>query len=572
MNTGDASDAYLAPPTRERRKIVALEIALNLLVFFLIVYIAFSAAHRPLEFDDAYMFQRYAIHFRQGLGISWNPDGIHSGGMTSMGWFPVVLLLSYLPLHEGGNLALGSCLTGLAGLVLLAVFVSRLAKSSLLRRFWLVLPLAILAPVAAISFRSNMKTGMDTMLSFTMDAWLSCTIWGWLRSSGYEKKWPMLVGVAGACAVLARPENGLLAVLAPMLGALLLGEGRRWRELAVVALTLAVILAAYEAWYFSYFHAAFPLSFYMKSQHPYRGYIGGWRWRQGKFLLQFAALAAPILAFPLLTLSRRTLRIGLVYFLPIAVTFVYLGTVMQIMGLDARYYMPFAAPLLVAAFWMSDEALEAGWRDRTWGMARLLTVAAAAIIFCSVVAGRWLESWSSHPHTVGGYSVPRLMTAARQTLPEKPWFQMITTMANDIVKPLPPGSVIAASEVGLIGAAAPRVSIIDLAGLNNRDIALHGFNMERLLDRKPLLIWFPHSDYTWQRKEMFCSPRLLDEYTVLSGGAFNYGLAIRKGNSDTAGLEQTVAAVFAELYPGADVKDYAVTAIDRSNACEAGER
>jgi hypothetical protein len=146
-------------------------------------------------------------------------------------------------------------------------------------------------------------------------------------------------------------------------------------------------------------------------------------------------------------------------------------------------------------------------------------------------------------------------------LPERPWFQVISVLANQVIKPLPNGAVVAASEVGLIGAAAPQVNVIDLAGLNDNDIALNGFDMDRLLDRKPSLIWFPHSDYTWQRHAMLCSSRLLKTYIVLGGNAFNYSIAIRRDTPETDQIVQSVAKGFSDAYPGTKMKDYIVSNI-----------
>ena len=135
-------------------------------------------------------------------------------------------------------------------------------------------------------------------------------------------------------------------------------------------------------------------------------------------------------------------------------------------------------------------------------------------------------------------------------------------MGTEVIQPMGSGSVVAASEVGLVGALAPQVAVIDLAGLNDNEIAWHGFSMDRLLDRKPALIWFAHSDYTWQRREMFCSPRLLQSYTVIGGDAFDYGLAVRRDLPESPQLMQRVGMAFQQVYPGVSMHDYLVSSID----------
>lgn len=165
------------------------------------------------------------------------------------------------------------------------------------------------------------------------------------------------------------------------------------------------------------------------------------------------------------------------------------------------------------------------------------------------------------------YPSPTLVMQAREPLPELPWFETIETVARQVIAPLPPGASIAASEVGLIGAAAPHVGVIDLSGLNDNDIALHGFRMDALLDRKPVLIWFPHTHYTWQRQQMFCSPRLLEEYLLLGGNAFNYSIAVRKDSAGFASVWQHVTDAFDQLYPGRNINSYLVTGIERNGVC-----
>ncbi len=83
---------------------------------------------RPLTFDDAYMFYRYALNIRDGLGIAWNPDGIPTYGMTGHLWVFFILPLTLLPLTLGHALVLASWLTGMAALATLATAMNRPAQ------------------------------------------------------------------------------------------------------------------------------------------------------------------------------------------------------------------------------------------------------------------------------------------------------------------------------------------------------------------------------------------------------------------------------------------------------------
>ena len=83
---------------------------------------------KMLSFDDAYMFYRYAVNITQGLGISWNPDGVHTYGMTSQLWVFFILPLTVLPLTPGHALQLASWFVGCAALATMAFTVMRRAR------------------------------------------------------------------------------------------------------------------------------------------------------------------------------------------------------------------------------------------------------------------------------------------------------------------------------------------------------------------------------------------------------------------------------------------------------------
>ena len=116
----------------------------------------------------------------------------------------------------------------------------------------------------------------------------------------------------------------------------------------------------------------------------------------------------------------------------------------------------------------------------------------------------------------------------------------------------------AATEVGYLGERAQQVNVIDLAGLNDYEIARHGFEMNALLARKPDLIWMPHRNYTYQRGVMLSNAELLREYDVYAGAA-NYGLAVRKDSPVRGQIEERMKVFWSAVYPGYAMDDYLVT-------------
>src|SRR5208337_1528059 len=79
--------------------------------FLLSIFWLLHAWKGPLIFDDAYMFYRYALNIRHGLGIAWNPDGVPTYGLTSHLWVWCVLPFTLLPVAPGVALQFASWLT-----------------------------------------------------------------------------------------------------------------------------------------------------------------------------------------------------------------------------------------------------------------------------------------------------------------------------------------------------------------------------------------------------------------------------------------------------------------------------
>jgi hypothetical protein len=158
------------------------------------------------------------------------------------------------------------------------------------------------------------------------------------------------------------------------------------------------------------------------------------------------------------------------------------------------------------------------------------------------------------------YDPPMVRVRAVTPLPPVDWLQAIDGLTQLVAQRLPYNSTIAATEVGWLGAGAPQVNVIDLARLNDREIALHGFDVAVLLARKPDLIWMPHPDYTYQRGLMLSNADLLNNYNVYDGAA-GYGLAVRKDSPSRNLIDQQLQKLWGRFYPGRDMSDYLVQSV-----------
>ena len=517
-----------------------------------------------LWFDDAYMFYRYAWNMRHGLGISWNLDGMHTYGETAPLWGLIVYLLSFLSASPSTLLMTGSWLCSVGAVVAMAWAVGSHAESVWLARSWRVMALVAFPLSLTPIYILNTMTGMETMLGAALVALFVGVSLAWLR--GVVP--PELAGLAGILLFLTRPEAALLVVLFPACLYLLTRHPLRSRDTALGLLRLLGIFAAGVAADLLlaklYFHTALPLSFYVKGHQAYEGYIK--YWHPTMSLFDFLAGCVPFLLVISLASGKKDVRLLLAFAFPLLCMCLYLETVVQIMGFSARYYVPYLPMVVVPALLVLD-----GWllrrnakdeAPRKAGLDLLPRAAGALIVLLLLVTSlRNGLALTIDRHTEKqqyGYAPVTLQTNAAAPLQPHVWAELWIAVADTLVAPLPRGAVVASSEVGSLGARGLQVNVIDLAGLNDTGIALHGFDPGRLLAQKPDLIWLPHNDYTWQRGVIVTAPAFLRDYELYAGAA-NSGIAIRKDSPNRPQLERNMDVLWARLYPGTAKSNYLAT-------------
>ncbi len=155
---------------------------------------------------------------------------------------------------------------------------------------------------------------------------------------------------------------------------------------------------------------------------------------------------------------------------------------------------------------------------------------------------------------------PNSTSPPPRPLPSVGWQTAMTTITDDLIAPLPPGATVAATEVGYLGERAAHINVIDLAGLNDTEIALHGFRMGPFLARKPDLIWMPNGAYTYQCGVMFSDPAFLAQYDLYAGAA-SYGIAIRKDSPVRSQIDHQLSIFWSNLYPGTTPASYLVHSV-----------
>lgn len=547
-----------------------IQLALVALLFLLLaVHLKKSFGGTASFFDDSYMFYRYAVHFREGLGWSWNLDGVPTYGQTSLAWGAVVLLLTFLPMSIAHALVLGSWLTSIGALLVIAHAVSSNARSAYFSSMWRVLVLIGWPLAVCAIFLFQETTGMDTMLGLLVVAGYVGLVLAWVRG----KVRPEWVGAMGGLALVTRPEAVLVVVMMPALAYLLLEKSVTSKSLVRLLGTVAILGIADAVAAKLYFHTMLPLSFYMKSRHAYEGYAG--RWQPASSAVTFFGSSCIFLLVIVCCARKKDLRLLAVCFVPLAVTVLALCNVTQIMGQGSRYYVPYFALILVPAMLVLDERmLEQEARDGR-GIFLPARFAYAFLVLCLLQpkfpGGLFWRVDQAFEGKKVVYAESERSIAASRPLPFVDPMDSLRDVGLLLAEPLPRNATLAASEVGYVGAMAPQVNVIDLAGLNDSEIALHGFDAEAFLARKPDLIWMPHTDYTYQRGLLFTSPSLLRDYTVIDGAA-TYGVAIRKDSAYRGAIDDAMQVMWKRRYDGYAMSDYVVQSVrwDRSTHLLAG--
>jgi len=513
----------------------------------------------PTDFDDAYIYLRYAHNALAGQWLVWNPGQAPVYGVTSLLHFLLVTLVCGL--FPGlGQAAVLQLASGLAAFLLLAALVAvcgRFCRDARLRGntlLWGALLLPLLCFREAFFFQA--QTGMDTMLAALANA---AVVFASLRlAERPSTAWALVTAGVGLLAIEARPDNALIAALCPLLALLLLAPRPRLRPLVIWAGTFAGLALTDLLVKWRLLGTPLPLAFYAKQPGYYRGFVGEFTWNPFWFLQVALASVTPFLAAMVLFARRESVRLLLVLVMPAAATVAALFSVNQIMGHLGRFYFPSLPLVVVAGALVTDRFMQGRSETKAPHLVRSLLSRLACALLVLVGGARALETagraYEGRAQTqtlasIDGYQIP-----ASTPLPEIDSWQASHEIAR-LASESPPGTSFAMSEHGLVGASAPRAVIIDLLGLHDPIFARRGFSAAELWRRKPDAIWMPHPDHTQMLHDILASDELWHDY-VFYPDAFTYGIALRKDSPRFAELAGLFWQRWQVTYPGLPPHNY----------------
>jgi hypothetical protein len=534
--TSDAPDSNPAVGIRS----VALGAAVLslILAFATILAKVFARSTIAVLYDDAFMFQRYADNVLHGYGVTWNPGGAPTYGLTSVFFLVVAIPMRLIAGIGSPGLAqlLSSFVSGVAFLILLnrLVFKSSQATTALKIGVFVV----TMFSMATCETSNHFICGMDAPFGM---AYLTGYFLLFLRleDGTASRRRTVLVGLFGALAMGIRPELAIFTVGAPAAMSVLgstpaaRSTGRVLLVTTLAGLTLHLLLARL------YFGSALPLPFYAKAtglygpaiHHVYRG-------KSTHELILFLGDYWPLFGLIALDFSmgarswwRNTLPVEKAAVVGVVFLLIYEWLfVLQIMPFDQRFYHPMLPALIFLATRAAARIEKAIGRDVTPSIAALSVLTWFWLMPVFVTSAREATTAAADQRNLH-FSHAEL---AKTTGPQKLWFKI------DEMCALPDDVTIATSEVGFISILAPKKQFLDLVGLNDTDIALHGFSNERLFrGGGPDVLYLPHPDYREIIQSILSSPEIdgYDIYTPSTTGAL-LGVAIKRSSPHYAKMRQ----------------------------------
>jgi hypothetical protein len=451
-----------------------LALALALMGCSLLLLVVVSLARND-DWDDAFMFIRYADHWIESRTMAWNLGEGPAYGLTSPAYLLVVIPLRFM--LRGNAVLTGIVASALCSLVACLFFVMLVNKLSATPRAKVLVILTVIVALLLMPGRndlvSHFVSGMDTMFAIAfVTVFLLAVKW---QDSVGSLRVALCVGAIGGCAFLVRPDL-LILTGSPPIGLFLLQSQRGARARAILWGLLTLLTAALlSVLAHRYLGSYLPLSFYAKTRHLYgaefeRVYSTTGLLQLSKYLFDIKYLILPVIfgvAFwrSGFTATEKGLLIGVLLYL-----MYFAGFVIQVMPYEARFFFP-TVPIIAyaAAKAMVSPAEELLARVPT----RRIATGAALIALI--------------PLAISSLSAATLVLQSRQGLATRPLTDGQALETEQLLAfsvGLPDDFVIATTEVGYVGALNPHKTIIDLAGLNSLAFAHQPFSAAMLLELK----------------------------------------------------------------------------------------
>lgn len=483
------------------------------LVLLIVAVCAFGAlCYRLSQYtiDDSYITFRYAANCAAGHGLVFNP-GEHprAEGLTS----PLhAIILSLAPLLGFDIVAFAKWL-GMGASIVASLFIGATIYSVVRSITSCNRMSASMISCAGVAYYlsnpyvvGNAVSGMETALgamAYSGFLWLVTRVLAASCTAKFANS--LVLGGAGTVVPMFRPEMGLSVVLVLVVVALLARKSRRPFLLSLA--TFVILGTAYYLLRFAYYQLPLPLPFYMKQ--------GAFELHGLGDLMSYLLHTALLLPLVLLCLAFAVgpqfaeRKKPCVYLLAVLVAtgvqLAYYTTIDHVMGFGFRFFQPVAVAIISLAFVGSAIIYEVAARSRLKSLFAVPLLYCIFVISCigtNVSAYRPAQTLMIDWYAAGIPETLKIAQAMKSASPK-------------------PGFRIALNDCGMIPFYT-EFSTLDLAGLNNRTIALKATaeaTQAEIARYQPHLVLLiakkyhdPRSLYGWERLSHDDMNRLGYEY------------------------------------------------------------
>ncbi len=498
-----------------------------ILASILIIVLRICYIHKDdcLIFDDSYMQLRYADHIVHGGGYSWN-YGVPSYGCTSILYiFYLILCKSFLGIFGINNEVVVMQTASSIMYSIFVLFIYRI-KTIILKNNYLYSIIVFILCLSSLLFYNtyNAIETMASLVALTGLAYYSAKIMA--NTSVLDFSHFAKIILFGILAFSIRHDNGIYALLIPTFTFIHL---KNKKYILLFIAIFSIFLATDTLFKYWYFGDPLPLTFYIKQGNYYKGYMSHHLWSPflylAAFIRNFFWLPAII---ALLYFKPKGTSKSLIFLFPLILTICYYFSVTQIMGNDARFYIPSTGILLTGMMMITRNDFSLDIKPTlTKAKIMLLMLLISMPFLLEIIHYKIYYPYRENLSHQESIEFRKLINYPLHLKSKKYAWQPLVMKMDTLVSIMDDKGVFAATEYGYLGYKHPKMVIMDLAGLHNIEIAKHGFSDKQLESYKPDLIWMPHFYYTGLYYSVMYSQYFRDNYFFYPY-VYNYGVAVHK--------------------------------------------
>ena len=480
------------------------------------------------EFDDAFMFIRYAENILAGQGYTWNAGDPLLFGNTSILYTYVIAISKGLFgnwLTNSQVLVFVAFIFALLFLFILQRGLFKLVQSEFLKNKMVLALCTIPFIIFPLIYGFQVSTGMETTMSLLFNGLFVFAVVKVSRKEVTGLQHYLIPVFIGYLLFLIRPDNALVVALFPVL---LFLSKRNFSAILKYVILLTAFIAVDSLIKYVAFGDVLPLSFYAKKSGFTEGYTARYFWNPIKYITQIVAYMMPFILTLFVFTRRKNVLWLSAYILPLVVTFIYYFSFDQIMGFNARLYFPFIPYIIIPAIILLDDRLLEfkGRNFELFNLNSMISKLSLLLVFLFVMVFskyRFINQYENYLIQQGKKEAIAMPEFDNRRYNREVSIKKIT----EILKQFPDDFVFAATEHGYISGDNPTKRILDFSGLHNQQIAKEGYSEEILKKENPDFIWLPHQDLTVLHYRIRTGTYFMENYELIPS-VYAFGCAIRK--------------------------------------------